>query len=98
MECDVWGDSLKRSRIKEELGAFSFGHRVDLALRNLPTCANVEVEAATGASPGWILVLGMFPLNLMVLEFSLLGEVSCGFYHFSVSEPIFAFRVNCNLQ
>lgn len=56
MECDVWGDSLKRSRIKEELGAFWFGRRVDLALRNLPTCANVEVEAAIGASPGWILV------------------------------------------
>lgn len=98
MECDVWGDSLKRSRIKEELGAFWFGRRVDLALRNLPTCANVEVEAAIKASPGWILVSGICPLNPVVPEFSLLGEVSCGFYHFFVSEPIFAFRINCNLQ
>lgn len=61
----------------------------------------VEREAVIRASPGWILilmeVLESFLQNLMVLEFRLLGEIPHGFCHFFVSDPIFAFRINCSI-
>lgn len=61
-----------------------------------------RMEAVIEASPGWILVLvevlEIFPLNLMAPDFILLGEISCGFYRFFVSDVIFAFRINYNIS
>lgn len=37
----MWDGRWKRSRIKEGLGAFAFGRRIEFASRNLPACESV---------------------------------------------------------
>lgn len=86
----VFGMVARRSRAKEGLGAFCFGHRIELASQNL--CAVKMSVAGMGAAipqAQLSVVAEIFPLNLMVLQFSLLGGISCGFYHFFVSDLCF---------
>lgn len=90
-------ESVTRVFEEEGLGAFPSGHRTELAARHLhcehlcPWDGGCD-RSRTGLSSGPREVLEIFLLRLMVPEFSLLGEISRGFYRFFVSNPIFAFR------
>jgi len=109
---DEWTRCLggqKRSRTKEGLGALSFGCRLELDSRDLPSHGNGHHwggggdGSITGLNSGPGEVLEIFLPNLMVPEFSPLGKICCGFYHFFVPDPVFAFRINysianCNPQ